>query len=245
MSQRHTYAEIASDWSLWVQYVDPDATMTREEFDSMPMERRIALQVDAFGPEQQPLRTWSVRSTAGVDMGEYIADSEQGAIDACCRDAGYEGEADCIAQGIGSHGDLVATLVPTDEWRVTIDHDGAGVVHADSAEQALDLACAMVQRGDYSGDEPVWVDVYVDRGSERAERTVQLDPEPPECQDALGHDWEDVAALGHGGGVIVRERCSHCGVIRVTDTWAQRPDNGVQGYTTVQYESPSDDDLDD
>lgn len=138
-----------------------------------------------------------------------------------------------------------ATLVSADEWRVTIDHDGAGVVHADSAEQALDLACAMVQRGDYSGDEPVWVDVYVDRGSERAERTVQLDPEPPECQDALGHDWEDVAALGHGGGVIVRERCSHCGVIRVTDTWAQRPDNGVQGYTTVQYESPSDDDLDD
>jgi len=53
MSQQHTYAEIAADWSLWIQYVDTDATMTRDEFDAMPLNQKIAIQVEAFGPESK------------------------------------------------------------------------------------------------------------------------------------------------------------------------------------------------
>ncbi|MCY1455745.1 hypothetical protein D9M71_729020 [compost metagenome] len=33
MSQSHTYAEIAQDFRLWQEYVDPDATMSEAEFD--------------------------------------------------------------------------------------------------------------------------------------------------------------------------------------------------------------------
>ena len=53
MSREHTYNEIASNYSLWQQYVDTGAEMSREEFDAMSIEQRVAIQVEAFGPEQQ------------------------------------------------------------------------------------------------------------------------------------------------------------------------------------------------
>lgn len=49
----HTYAEIAADWDLWCEFVDPDATMTREEFNALSADKKIALQVEAFGPETE------------------------------------------------------------------------------------------------------------------------------------------------------------------------------------------------
>lgn len=52
MSQQHTYAEIAANWNLWIEFVDPNATMTREEFEALTVEQKIAMQADAFGPEQ-------------------------------------------------------------------------------------------------------------------------------------------------------------------------------------------------
>lgn len=51
MSQQHTYAEIANDWALWNEFMNTDATMTREEFDSMSTAEKVGLQVDAFGAE--------------------------------------------------------------------------------------------------------------------------------------------------------------------------------------------------
>ena len=56
-------------------------------------------------------------------------------------------------------------------------------------------------------------------------------PEPP-CTHPDGHDWqapievvggieENPGVQGHGGGVIAEEVCRHCGVYRITDTWAQ------------------------
>jgi hypothetical protein len=46
--------------------------------------------------------------------------------------------------------------------------------------------------------------------------------------------------LGHGGGVIIREVCAHCGKYRVTDTWAQRMDTGAQGLEAVEYREADD-----
>ena len=43
--------EIATNWTLWQEYVDPSATMTHEEFDAMSVEQKIQIQVDCFGPE--------------------------------------------------------------------------------------------------------------------------------------------------------------------------------------------------
>jgi hypothetical protein len=77
--------------------------------------------------------------------------------------------------------------------------------------------------------------------------TVAIDPDEPECGHTEGHDWrspysllgglqENPGVQGHGGGVIYREVCVRCGCERITDTWAQRPDNGEQGLTSVRYE---------
>jgi hypothetical protein len=51
MSQQHTYAEIANDWTLWNEFVNTDAAMDRGEFDSLTTEQKVTLQVEAFGPE--------------------------------------------------------------------------------------------------------------------------------------------------------------------------------------------------
>lgn len=53
MSQQHTYTEIAANWALWNEYVNTDATMSRDEFDSLTTEQKVALQVEAFGPEAE------------------------------------------------------------------------------------------------------------------------------------------------------------------------------------------------
>lgn len=47
-----TYEEIAKNWSLWIEYVDPNGEMTKEEFDALSVEEKIEIQVAAFGPEK-------------------------------------------------------------------------------------------------------------------------------------------------------------------------------------------------
>lgn len=46
-----TYEQIANDWALWNEFVNTDATMSRDEFDALTVEQKVALQVEAFGPE--------------------------------------------------------------------------------------------------------------------------------------------------------------------------------------------------
>lgn len=96
----------------------------------------------------------------------------------------------------------------------------------------------------------IWVDVaIIDPATrERVERvTVQIDQPEPRCERGHEHDWqspheivgglkENPGVWGHGGGVIITEVCMHCGCARITDTWAQRPDTGEQGLTSVSYE---------
>ena len=47
-----TYWDIATDFDLWGAYVDPYATMTKEDFDNMLPEEKIALLRKLFGDEQ-------------------------------------------------------------------------------------------------------------------------------------------------------------------------------------------------
>lgn len=46
----HTHQELATDWNLWCEYVDPNAAMTINEFRAMTIEERIALISETFGP---------------------------------------------------------------------------------------------------------------------------------------------------------------------------------------------------
>ena len=51
MAREHTYAEIASSFELWQEFVDRQGAMSREEFDAMSHGLRVFAQVEAFGPE--------------------------------------------------------------------------------------------------------------------------------------------------------------------------------------------------
>ena len=48
----HTHKELATDWDLWSDYVDPNATMTIDEFRAMTIDERIALIEETFGPDK-------------------------------------------------------------------------------------------------------------------------------------------------------------------------------------------------
>lgn len=48
MSMRYTMAEIAEDYELWEEYVDPGATMTQQEFDELSVDEKIKIQREMF-----------------------------------------------------------------------------------------------------------------------------------------------------------------------------------------------------
>lgn len=77
--------------------------------------------------------------------------------------------------------------------------------------------------------------------------TYTFDPPEPDCDGEHDHDWQSPYSVvggirdnpgvwGHGGGVIIREVCAHCGRYKVTDTWAQDPSTGEEGLEAVWYE---------
>jgi hypothetical protein len=49
--QRPTNEQIAASWDLWREYIDPNATMTRAEFDAATVAEKVGLIVHIFGPE--------------------------------------------------------------------------------------------------------------------------------------------------------------------------------------------------
>lgn len=118
-----------------------------------------------------------------------------------------------------------------------------------SLAEARRIARERAREGWEPCEETWWLDIEilcpVTREAEGTV-TVQIDPTEPTCTEAT-HDWEDdgmpgfgAVVTGHGGGVILRERCRHCGCTRTTDTWAQRMDTGEQGLRSVSYAAAED-----
>jgi hypothetical protein len=136
------------------------------------------------------------------------------------------------------------------EWILREEGYDYDTVEADSAQDALEAARANVDRANYADAEgTLWVSVEVrcEVTDEAESATVQLDPDEPECDAGVGHDWqsphellggleENPGVQGHGGGVVVKEVCMRCGCSRTTDTWAQNPETGEQGLESVSYE---------
>ena len=52
MGRRYTREEIAANWDLFREYVDPDETITREEFEALTLEEALKIQDDCFGTEK-------------------------------------------------------------------------------------------------------------------------------------------------------------------------------------------------
>lgn len=125
---------------------------------------------------------------------------------------------------------------PTDDvYLVGDQYSGQEWIRATDAEEAIDK---YLDGGDWTPDEggTVWYTITAcDRDGERAERKVAFDPPEPKCTDGHSHDWASPRVHGHGGGVIVHEVCTHCGLHKYTDTWATDPSDGEQGLTSVEY----------
>lgn len=83
-----------------------------------------------------------------------------------------------------------------------------------------------------------WVKVRVSSAEGEPVDTVRvaIHPKEPPC-GAFVHKWEveEDGVRGSGGGVVVWERCVHCGARMRTDTWAQDPQDGTQGHTSLHY----------
>lgn len=143
---------------------------------------------------------------------------------------------------------------PRKYWDLYEDGHCYATVTAQDRDDALQRAIANVDRDNYLDAEgTIWIDVYVRNtltGDEESD-TVQLDEPAPDCVASEEHDWqspysvvgglrENPGVWGNGGGVIIKTVCAHCGMYRVTNTWAQRHDTGEEGLTDVTYE-PADD----
>lgn len=48
---KHSYNEIANSLNLWNEYFNTGAAMTDDEFHALDVDARVALLVEAFGPE--------------------------------------------------------------------------------------------------------------------------------------------------------------------------------------------------
>lgn len=93
----------------------------------------------------------------------------------------------------------------------------------------------------------IWVDGFWGFSPGRLDHAfeVEIDPTPPACTKSkhffhsphsiVGGIEENPGVWGHGGGVIILEVCKHCGLEKHTDTWAQNPQNGQQGLTSIRY----------
>ena len=134
--------------------------------------------------------------------------------------------------------------------------DGNGDIEIE-AESAQDACQQYVDGGDWGSEAKTsWVRVTATEIADEVEDldapepesetyTIEIPPTEPECCGG-DHDWasplsvvggikENPGVYGHGGGVICTEVCRHCGCYQITDTWAQNPENGAQGLTSVEY----------
>lgn len=48
MSRNYTMTEIAEDYELWAEYVDPNATMTKDEFNALTVDEKVKMQREMF-----------------------------------------------------------------------------------------------------------------------------------------------------------------------------------------------------
>lgn len=103
----------------------------------------------------------------------------------------------------------------------------------------------------------VWVSVLSYRKDsdgdiyDQEDHTIAIDPQEPDCVVGEEHDWrapfsllgglkENPGVHGHGGGVICKEVCAHCGAYKITDSWAQNPETGEQGLDSIEYQDADD-----
>jgi hypothetical protein len=109
-------------------------------------------------------------------------------------------------------------------------------IEADDVEGASESY--VDQYADPAEGSTYWIDLTVltPTAEEIRIESYAVDPLEPECPSSAGHHWTTSGqARGNGGGVRWVDRCSHCGLERHRDTWAQDRVTGRQGLDAVRY----------
>jgi hypothetical protein len=133
------------------------------------------------------------------------------------------------------HRDHPMELVDRNPWSdsdpVALDATSESSARAEAHELLADWYATDIES-------TIWCDFeLVADGIEGGRETAAFDPPEPACTADDGHDWDGPTVSGNGGGVIMTESCPTCGLRRVTDTWAQRPDTGEQGLRSISYDA--------
>ncbi len=139
-------------------------------------------------------------------------------------------------------------LIHVDDGHCEIVYPGFSA--RESAQQYVDAGNWEV------GNQTIWITVHtwfsgLDAHGQilrarHQHHTVAVDPAEPPCP-AGKHDWqsphdllggvaENPGVSLHGGGVIILSVCMYCGCERTVDTWAQAPETGEQGLTSIKFE---------
>lgn len=124
------------------------------------------------------------------------------------------------------------TMVKEQEYHCD-DGNAEVLIQASSPEEAArEYVSAFEPR-----EKTYWVSVHVWTETEETDEHIKVAVEPlePKCVRGHEHNWEYRGAVGSGGGVLVRETCSHCGKVRLTNTWAHDPVDGEQGLRQVSF----------
>ena len=122
-----------------------------------------------------------------------------------------------------------------DDYR-SFDEDGDGETFW------LDIDCS-ITLVNYDGEQ-----IFIE-----ASETLTFHPVEPDCSDdehiwkspfeVLGGIEENPGVWGNGGGVIIKRVCPKCGQYKIIDTWAQNPENGIQGLESIKYQEPDEESL--
>lgn len=159
--------------------------------------------------------------------------------------------------------DAIVVILPG--W---VADDGNAPIEFPEAESGDEAAQEYVDSGEWGEiEETHWFTVHswrvgymLDDGDvvkvsiDRDRHHITVNPNEPDCDGEHDHNWlspysllggleENPGVWGHGGGVITKEACGHCGKYKVTDTWATNPENGEQGLHSVAYENADEDSL--
>jgi hypothetical protein len=123
-----------------------------------------------------------------------------------------------------------------------VGQDAAESIRATSPEEAARKYAEIGSWG--QEDTTAIVNVYVrlasPPGQDFEPEEVVLHPPEPKCSSRSGHKWTDEYVTGAGGGVLITDRCAHCGCRRQSDTWATNWATGQQGYHTIAYAAEED-----
>lgn len=119
MNTNYTYTQIANSYDLWLELVDIDGVMTREQFDCMPVNELVAMMTDMCGAEQADITQIEIYENnvhatdaryakGGWETGAALSDDDDAsdaiyaAIEAQIEDGQTEGKVGAFAWNVAA-----------------------------------------------------------------------------------------------------------------------------------------------